>query len=71
VNYISDARSVTQLSVGAPFRKSGDSVILFGVSCMPKYACQLWSKHTQTSIWNAYELPTTMPTALCITYIEM
>jgi len=45
---------------------------LFRAYCMPMYACQLWSKYTQTSMKRlraAYRL--TMPTELCITYPEM
>ena len=45
---------------------------LFRAYCMPMYACQLWSKYTQTSMKRlraAYRL--TMPIELSITYPEM
>ena len=45
---------------------------LFRAYCMPMYACQLWSKYTQTSMKRlraAYII--TMPIELCITYAEM
>ena len=43
---------------------------LFRAYCKPMYACQLWSKYTQTSM-KRFHLHITMPIELCITYPEM